>query len=265
MAKVNVVIKNIDDDFSFEVENNKKVIILVDHSISSAKLEVFKRYIERRFYKNIDEYVIAVAKKEQIPTNRMKPGYVINLLEEDMKSVYEDFLKKNEGIIVDTEYSFHYVTDVAEDRSGELMSVALMRTKDGFNKVEFSPIIKLKANEYDAIVNGGESEEEKIIHSIVTEQVKGDELYGLSGYLTNGKFTTLDMYMQNLCDIVPILRKMQKRRSEVVKYKRHKINNRIYLNSLGINNTTASDSSKIVDEVEHKEETKLPGEDDLIV
>ena len=71
-----------------------------------------------------------------------------------MKSVYEDFLKKNEGIIVDTEYSFHYVADVAEDRSGELMSVALMRTKDGFNKVEFSPIIKLKANEYDAIVNG---------------------------------------------------------------------------------------------------------------
>ena len=114
MAKVNVVIKNIDDDFSFEIENNKKVIILVDHSISSAKLEVFKRYIERRFYKNIDDYVIAVAKKNQIPTNRMKPGFVINLLEEDMKNTYEEFTKKNVGIKVETEYAFHYVADVSD-------------------------------------------------------------------------------------------------------------------------------------------------------
>ena len=254
MAKVNVVIKNIDDDFSFEIENNKKVIILVDHSISSAKLEVFKRYIERRFYKNIDDYVIAVAKKNQIPTNRMKPGYVINLLEEDMKNVYEDFLKKNEGIIVDTEYSFHYVADVSENLSGELMSVALMRTNDGFNKVEFSPIVKLTAKQYEAIVNGGEDEEDSLIHNIVKEEIQGDELYGLVGYITKGEFTTLDMYMQNLCDIVPIFKKMQKRRKEVVKYKRHRINNKIYMSSIGI------DASQ-----DNKDEEILPGENDMIV
>ncbi len=248
MAKINVVVKDIDDDFSFEIENNKKVIILVDHSISSVKLEVFKRYIQRRFYKNIDEYVIAVAKKEKIPTNRMKPGFVINLLDTDMKEVFKDFKSKNEGIRVEAEYSFHYVADVCENGRGELMSVALMRTKDGYNKVEFSPIVKLTASQYNAIINGGETEEEKLIHGIITEEIMGDELYGLAGYITKGEVTTLDMYMQNLCDIVPILKKMQKRRKEIVKYKRHKINNKIYLNSLNNNNDKA-----------------LPGEHDLIV
>ena len=256
MAKVNVVIKNIDDDFSFEIENNKKVIILVDHSISSAKLEVFKRYIERRFYKNIDDYVIAVAKKNQIPTNRMKPGFVINLLEEDMKNTYEEFTKKNVGIKVETEYAFHYVADVAENLTGELMSVALMRTTDGFNKVEFSPIVKLTAKQYEAIVNGGEDEEDSLIHNIVKEEIQGDELYGLVGYITKGEFTTLDMYMQNLCDIVPIFKKMQKRRKEVVKYKKHRINNKIYMSSIGIN--AFQDGS-------NNEDEKLPGEDDMIV
>ena len=260
MAKVNVVIKNIDDDFSFEVDNNKKVIILVDHSVSNAKLEVFKRYIERRFYKNIDEYVIAVAKKEQIPTNRMKPGYVINLLEEDMNSTYDFFVQRNEGIKIETEYAFHYAADISENGTGELMSVALMRTKDGFNKVEFSPIIKLSLKEYDAIVNGGESDEDNLIHSIIKEKTIGDELYGLVGYLTNGKFTTLDMYMQNLCDIVPILRKMQKRRKQVIKYKKHKVNNKIYLDSINYSFNTKSKEN-----VEENNSDFMNDGDELIV
>ena len=184
----------------------------------------------------------------------MKPGFVINLLEEDMKNTYEEFTKKNVGIKVETEYAFHYVADVSENLSGELMSVALMRTNDGFNKVEFSPIVKLTAKQYEAIVNGGEDEEDSLIHNIVKEEIQGDELYGLVGYITKGEFTTLDMYMQNLCDIVPIFKKMQKRRKEVVKYKRHRINNKIYMSSIGI------DASQ-----DNEDEEILPGENDMIV
>lgn len=233
MAKVDIIIKDIEEDFSEYIENDKKIIILVEHSKSPAKLEVFKRYIERRFYKNISDYIIAIARKDKIPTNRMKPTYITNLLEANMKEEYEKFLTRYPKAQIDSEYSFHYCIDLADDASGELMSVALLRIKDGFCKLEYSPIIKITQNQYDAIVNRNEkTDEDVLIHNIMKEELMGDELYGIVGYLTNGKFTTLDMYMQNLCDIIPILKKMPKRRSKVINYKKHKINNKIYLDSL---------------------------------
>ncbi len=233
MSRADVIIKEINEDFSKDIEDNKKIIILVEHSKSPSKIEVFKRYIERRFYKNISEYVIAIARKEQIPTNRMKPSYVTNLLEEDMKEEYENFIAKYPKAKIDSEYTFHYCIDLADDSKGEIMSVALLRIKDGFCKIEYSPIIPISSNQYNAIVNGNEENEEDILlHNIMTEQLIGDDLYGIVGYLTNGKFTTLDMYMQNLCDIIPILKNMPKRRSKVINYKKHKINNKIYLDSL---------------------------------
>lgn len=241
MSKIKINTKEINEDFSEEIKKGQKIIILVEHSKSTAKLEVFKRYIERRFYKNLSSYVIAVARKEQIPTNRMKPNFVMNLLENDMKSEYDEFSKRYPEANIENIYAFHYCIDMCEDGSGEIMSVALMRIRDEYYKVEFSPIVPITKFEYEALVNSADDEKSIFLHNIVTEELMGDELYGLIGYLTHGKFTTLDMYMQNLCDIIPILRDIQKRRSKVVKYKKHKVNDNIYINSLSSVNNTVSD------------------------
>ena len=44
-----IEIKDINDDFSNEVKNRKRIIILVEHSKSYAKEYAFKTYINKRF------------------------------------------------------------------------------------------------------------------------------------------------------------------------------------------------------------------------
>lgn len=232
--KDEIIIKDIREDFSEEIKDKKRIIILVEHSKSYAKTYVFAKYINKRFKNKGRKYVIALAQEEFIDVNRLDSKCVISVLKEDMNKNYKDFKERYPEALMEKVYSFNYALDYSEKTNkAEIMSITLIRLSNEYSRVQYSPIIPISKEVYLRLIGKDKNTEEaKLLHDIITEKVMGIELYGLIGYLTEGKYKTANIYMENLLDIIPDFKMLEESRAKTLRYKKFRATKSAYMKSL---------------------------------
>ncbi|MBO5477641.1 MAG: hypothetical protein J6A15_07815 [Clostridia bacterium] len=231
---VDIGIKNINEDFTQEIKDRMKIIILVEHSKSSAKPYTFLKYANKKFEKRGDKYIVALAQEEFIDVVNTSPKDVIDILRRDMEKHYKAFKEKYPDAIMEKAYTFNYALDYSEkSKKAELFSVALVRISNTFVKSQISPIVPLTEDQYLKIIGKKNDEEEgKLLNDIINERVMGIELFGIVGYLTNGKIKTGNLYMENLLDIFPEYENVIGTRGKLLKYPKFRSRLKDYLKSL---------------------------------
>lgn len=228
-----IEVKDINDDFSKEISERKRIIILVEHSKSYEKEYAFKSYIDKRFDSRGDKYVIAIAYKDFITPENLNLSNVMEILNKDLNNVYDEFKERYPEAKLEKPFSFNYAIDYSEKTQiGEIMTVALMRVSQEYVRTQISPIVKLTKKQYEMLIGKDESYEGKLLNEILTEKRMGIEQYGLIGYLTNGKFKTHNMYMEGLLDLLPEYRNEEKFRPDVLEYKNYRTSQNSYLFSI---------------------------------
>lgn len=233
VKKVPIEIKNINDDFSEEIKQRKRIIILVEHSKSYAKDYAFKNYINKRFDSNGNKYVIAIAYLDYINLENLKPTNVVDILKEDLNKVYNEFHEKYPDALLEKPFSFNYALDYSDkSKKGEIMAVALMRVTEEYSRVQFSPIVTLSKEQYEMLIGKDNSKEGKLVYEILTEKRMGIEQYGIIGYLTKGKIKTHNMYMEALLDLIPEYRNEEIFRPNLLEYKNYRTSLNSYLFSI---------------------------------
>ncbi len=231
--KIEIPIKNINDDFSEEIKKRKRIIILVEHSKSYAKEYSFKTYINKRFKLNGNKYTIAVAHLDFINIENLDSKHVIEKLKDDLNKVYNDFKAKYPNAILEKPYSFNYAIDYSpKTQKAEIMTIALMRVTDEYTRVQFSPIITISKKTYDMLMGKDTSQEGKLLYDILTEKRMGIEQFGLIGYLTNGKYKTYSMYMESLMDLIPEYKNETIFRPKLLEYKNYRTSKNAYMFSI---------------------------------
>lgn len=222
--RTEITIKNINEDFTVDIQDRMKIIILVEHSKSYAKTNTFLRYINKQFQKRGDKYIVALAQEDFIGIDKMDPQSVIEILQRDVEKHFVAFKEKYPDALMEKAYSFNYALDYSEkSRKAELMSIAAMRVSKTFVKIQFSPIVPLTEDQYLKITGMKNDEEEgKLLNDVMTEKLFGNDLYGIVGYLTNGKMKTANLYMENLLDIMPEYQNVYKSRDKVLRYKNYR-------------------------------------------
>ena len=240
-----IEIKDINDDFSNEVKNRKRIIILVEHSKSYAKEYAFKTYINKRFNSRGEKYVITIAHLDYLNVDELNPSEVAEKLKADLNKVYDEFKAKYPGALLEKPISFNYALNYSsKSNMGEIMTVVLMRISDEFCKIQISPIVKISKKQYDMILGKDKSDEGKLVREIFTEKRFGIEQYGLIGYLTDGKFKTHNMYMEGLLDLINESRSNEEFRPNVLEYKNYRASKNAYLFSI----KTDEEKKSIIDE-----------------
>lgn len=232
--KTDIIIKNITEDFTKEIQDRMKIIILVEHSKSYAKTYTFAKYINKRFAKRGDKYIIALAQEDFIDIDKMNPQSVIDILQQDVEKHYNAFKEKYPDALMEKTYAFNYALDYSEkSKKAELMSIAVMRISSSYVRVQFSPIVALNEDQYLKITGKKNDEEEgKLLNDIMTEKLFGIELFGIVGYLTNGRMKTGNLYMENLSDILPEYQNVEGSRDKILRYKKFRATKEAYLKSL---------------------------------
>ncbi len=232
-VRIELEVKDINDDFSKEIEQRKKIIILVEHSKSYAKEYSFKAYANKRFNYRGDKYVIAIAHLDFIPLEQLKPNVLFDILKNDLNKVYNEFVIRYPDALLEKPFSFNYALDYSEKTNkAEIMAMAVMRTSDEFARVQFSPIVEISKEQYDMILGRVDTDEGKLLHDIMTEKRTGIEQYGIVGYLTDGKIKTHNMYMEVLSDLIPDYKNVDCFRTKMLEYKNYRTNKSAYLFSI---------------------------------
>lgn len=240
-----IVIKNINEDFSKEVATKKKIIILVEHSKSYAKTYTFLKYINKQFQKRGDKYVVALAQEDFIPVEDLKPQKVIEILQRDLEKNFKAFKERYPDALMEKPYSFNYALDYSEkSKKAELMSIVVLRATNAFYRVQYSPIVPITEEQY-LMIKGekNDTEEGKLLNDIMTEELMGIELYGIVGYLTSGKMKTGNIYMENLLDLLPEYKGVEGSRDKLLKYKKFRATKDAYLKSLKTEEQREADES----------------------
>lgn len=231
--RVELEVKDINDDFSKEIEQRKKIIILAEHSKSYAKEYAFKAYANKRFKYRGDKYVIAIAHLDFIPLENLKPNVLFEILKNDLNKVYDEFVSRYPNALLEKPFSFNYALDYSEKTNkAEIMTIAVMRTSEGFARVQFSPIAPITKEQYDMILGKVDTEEGRLLHDIMTEKRSGIEQYGIVGYLTDGKIKTHNMYMEVLMDLIPDYKNVDGFRTKLLEYKNYRVHKSAYLFSI---------------------------------
>lgn len=231
--RIEIPFKDINDDFSKDIEQRKKIIILVEHSKSYAKEYAFKTYINKRFQFKGNRYTVAVAHLDFIDVYKLAPSTVIDILKEDLNRVYDEFKASHKDAILEKAFSFNYALDYSpKTQKGEIMTITLMRVTNDYSRVQFSPIVSISKEQYNMLMGKDESQEGKLLYDILTEKRMGIEQFGLIGYLTNGKFKTYNMYMESLADLIPEYKNEDKFRPKLLEYKNYRTSKSAYLFSI---------------------------------
>lgn len=231
--RIEIEFKDITDDFSKDIEDRKRIIILVEHSKSYAKEYAFKTYINKRFQFKGDKYIVAVAHLDFIPVEKLKPSNLVDILKSDLNKIYNDFKEKYPNALLEKPFSFNYALDFSEKtRKGEIMTVALMRISEEYSRVQISPIVTLTEEKYNMLLGKNDSKEGRLVYDLITEKRMGIEQFGLIGYLTDGKFKTYNMYMESLLDLIPEYRNEEVFRPKALEYKNYRTSKNAYLFSI---------------------------------
>ena len=234
IVKATIKIKDINEDFSEEINNNMKIVIYAEHSKSYGKNCMFENYITKKFNARADKYIIAKAQLDFIDVDQIDSQSVVEILRRDLNKVCLDFKKKYPDAKLEKSYSFNYALDYnSNEKKAEILSIALMRVTDKYTRVQYSPIIPLTEEKYLMLIGKkNNTAEGKFLNDILTEKIIGNELFGLIGYLTNGKFNTANLYTENLLDIIPEYKNEKGSRKKVLKYKKYKSTTKKYLESI---------------------------------
>ncbi len=233
IEKVEFEIKDINEDFTKEVEEGKRIIIYVEHSKSYAKEYAFKKYISKYFEYKSDKFVIARAQFELIPIDNLKPAEVYEILRSDLNNVYSEFKNRYPDAKCKKAYAFNYALDYSsKTNKAEIMTVALLRISDEYARVQISPIVPVTKEQYDMLIGLDNSPEGVLLHELMTEQRMGIEQYGVVGYLSNGKVKTHNMYMEVLLDLMPEYQNQDGFRTKSLKYKNYRTSKSAYLFSI---------------------------------
>lgn len=239
-----IEIKDINDDFSKEISERKKIIILVEHSKSYEKEYAFKSYVNKRFESRGDKYVIAIAHLDFIAIEKLNPSNLVDILKNDLNKVYKEFKEKYPDALLEKPFSFNYAIDYSEKTEvGEIMTVVLMRVSEEYSRVQISPIVKITKEQYNMLIGKDDTEEGRLLYDIFTEKRMGIEQYGLIGYLTNGKMKTHNMYMEGLLDLLPEYRNEETFRPDLLEYKNYRTSQSAYLFSI----KTEEEKKKYID------------------
>ena len=231
--RIEIPFKDINEDFSKEVQDRKRIIILVEHSKSYAKEYAFKTYINKRFQFKGNKYTVAVAHLDFIAIENLNPSNVVEILKSDLNKVYDEFKAKYPDALLEKPFSFNYALDYSEkSQKGEIMTIALMRVTQEYSRVQFSPIVTISKEQYNMLIGKDKSDEGKLLYDIITEKRMGIEQYGLIGYLTDGKFKTYNMYMESLLDLIPEYKNEAKFRPKLLEYKNYRTSKSAYLFSI---------------------------------
>lgn len=231
--RIEIEFKDIQEDFTKDIQDRKRIIILVEHSKSYAKEYAFKTYVNKRFQYKGDKYVVAVAHLDFIPVKELKPSNLVDILKADLNKVYNEFKNRYPDSILEKPFSFNYAIDYSEkSKKGEIMTVALMRVSEEYSRVQISPIVTLTQEKYNMLLGNDESTEGKLVYDLITEKRMGIEQFGLIGYLTDGKFKTYNMYMECLLDLIPEYRNDEVFRPRALEYKNYRTSKNAYLFSI---------------------------------
>lgn len=229
-----IIIKNVTEDFSKEIENKMRIILLVEHSKSYAKTYAFSKYINKKYSKKSEKYIIALAQEDFIDVDNIGPKSVIDILQKDLDKNFKSFKEKYPDAIMEKAYSYNYALDYSPNSNrAELMSIATMRVSDSYTRVQFSPIVSITKDQYMMLIGKmNDQEEGKLLNDIFTEKLFGIELFGVVGYLTNGKMKAGNLYMENLLDIIPEYQNVEGCRTKHLRYKKVRATKEAYLKSL---------------------------------
>lgn len=231
--KVEIPFKDITEDFSSDIETEKKIIIFVEHSKSYAKEYAFKTYINKKFQYRGDKYIVAIKHLEFIPLENINSSRVAEILKTDLEIAYNDFKEKYPNAKLEKAYSFNYAIDYSEkSKKGEIMTIGIMKTSENYTRVQFSPIVAITKVQYDMIMGKDDSKEGKLLNDIILEKRMGIEQYGIIGYLTNGKIKTHNMYMECLLDLMSEYKNEEKFRPKILEYKNYRVSRNAYLYSI---------------------------------
>lgn len=231
--RIEIEFKDITEDFTKEIEERKRIIILVEHSKSYAKEYAFKTYVNKRFQYRGDKYIVAVAHLDFIPVEELKPSNLVDILKADLNKVYNEFKNRYPDSILEKPFSFNYAIDCSEkSKKCEIMTIALMRVSEEYSRVQFSPIVTLTKEKYNMLLGKDDSQEGRLLYDLITEKRMGIEQFGLIGYLTDGKFKTYNMYMECLLDLIPEYKNDEVFRPKALEYKNYRTSKNAYLFSI---------------------------------
>ena len=233
-TKQTIKVKSFEEDLTDEINNEMGIILLVEHSKSFVKQNIFDNYITNIYKGRADKYIIVKMQADFITLDKIKPESVVAILKEDINKKYNELMQKYPNASIKRAYSFNYALDYNEKaRKAEIMSIALLRTSETYALVQYSPIISIPEEKYFMLMGKyNDTEEGKLLNDIILEKVIGNELFGLIGYLTDGKYNTANLYTENLLDILPQYKDVQKARSKNLKYKKYNSTTEKYLSSL---------------------------------
>ena len=231
--KNGITVRDFYEDFSQEVEDEKKIIIFVTHGLSYAKEYCFTTYTNKIFNRKKNKYFIACKHLPRFEYENMKPKEVIDKMQQDVNEAYDEFLRRYPNAKLEKPSCVNFAVDLSQDgKRAEFMAIALKRIDENYSRTQFSPIIPITIEQYKAIRGEDDSKEGQLLRDLVTEKRTGIEQYGIGGYLSNGKLKTYDMFMQSLLDIVPNYKDIANKKRRKVVYANYRVNMRAYMYSI---------------------------------
>lgn len=226
-------IKEFDEDVSSEVEKGTRFVLYVEHSEVLAKLDAFRNFATRKYRRDVEHVMIIRKKLSKIAPEDMSPENVVETLTNDLRNVYKEFLEKYPNAIIDKCYAFNHAIDYSEKtRKAEFMSIAIVNINGELCRTQISPIISITEEQYKSMLGQVDTEEGKRLHEIINERILGNEMYGITGYLSNSKYPQANLWVENLHDLDLCYRNGIKLRSRTLKYNKYYSTTEKYLESL---------------------------------
>lgn len=226
-------IRDFYEDFDQEIENGMKVVLYVEHSGVFAKQDTLKNFVSRKYENRKERFIVAKKRVDMIPPEKMDYKTNLEIQRRDLDDAYNEFKARYPEAKIDRGFSFNYVIEHSDKTNkSEIMVLAVMYTKPELLRYQVSPIINITNEQYEMLMGRVDTEEGRRVNGILKEELIGNEMFGLIGYLTDGKYTSANLYLETLLDIEPDLEGVNCLRPNYLKYKKYSSTTEKYLSNL---------------------------------